>query len=257
MIGKHDEYEKMFRLEQRLWWYRILHGRVLQAIEARFGSRRDLRILDAGCGTGGMLSSLTEAGYTDLRGVDGSADAVDFSRQRGLNVSLLNLNDFGGYAPGETYDVIVCNDVFCYFDDAGLRTLLREMRKRLAPGGVLISNNNAFNVFRGSHDQAVGSQRRFVRADFERFAPEAGLRIAHSTYWSLALAPLILAIRLWQSFQLKVGLQSPDQPASDVYFPGNIINETLYRIVKTEQTVLPRTPFGSSLFMVLSRSNAD
>jgi len=251
MIGKHDEYEKMFRLEQRLWWYRILHGRVVQAIQRRFGPRRDVRILDAGCGTGGLLSYLAGAGYTHLRGIDGSTDAVAFSRQRGLNVELLNLHDLDPFAPGETFEVIVCNDVFCYFDDAALHSLLRGLRRRLAPGGLLVSNNNAFAIFRGSHDKAVGSQRRFVQADFERLAPEAGLRIGHTAYWSLALAPLILAVRLWQSFQLKVGLQHPDQPASDVYFPGTLVNETLYRLVRAEQTVLPRGPFGSSLFVCM------
>ncbi|WP_234734964.1 class I SAM-dependent DNA methyltransferase [Tellurirhabdus bombi] len=257
MIGKRDEYEKMFRLEQRLWWYRILHGRVLQAIQRQFGKQftrqgAPLRILDAGCGTGGLLFYLRNAGYTDLRGIDGSEDAVAFSRERGLDVSLLNLNNLVNFQPGQTFDVIICNDVFCYFDDPGLIRLMQELARRLRPGGLLISNNNAFDIFRGSHDQAIGSQRRFVRADFENLAPKANLRIKDSTYWSLALSPLILGIRLWQSFQLKVGLQSADKPASDVYFPGNFVNETLYRIVRTEQTLLPRTPFGSSLFTVFN-----
>lgn len=265
MIGRREEYEKMFRLEQRLWWYRILHERVLAALRQRYGTRTDLRILDAGCGTGGLLTALRTAGYRDLTGLDGSADAVAFSQERGLNVHLLDLNHLADFEPGdaspgdaspnaEPYDAIICNDVFCYFDDVALLTLLRELRRRLKPGGILISNNNAFDVFRGSHDRAVGSQRRFIRADFDRLAPQTGLTVAASTYWSLALSPLILAIRLWQSFQLRVGLQSPDAPASDVYFPGHLVNETLYRIVKAEEALLPRTPFGSSLFLVLKSS---
>lgn len=249
MIGKRDEYEKMFRLEQRLWWYRILHERVLRAIGRQFGpDRRGLRLLDAGCGTGGLLDLLRRAGYTDLRGVDGSADAVAFCRERGLDVTLLNLNDFATYPP-EPFDVIVCNDVFCYFDDAALHQLLTQLAKRLRPGGLLISNNNAFAVFHGQHDLAVGSTRRFVRADFDRLLPPAGLTLRTATYWSLALAPLILAVRQWQTLQLRLGWRQPDAPASDVYFPGAWVNEALYRLVHLEGQLLPRTPFGSSLLL--------
>lgn len=252
MIGRSEEYEKMFRLEQQLWWYRILHERVEQALQQQFGTRRDMAILDAGCGTGGLLDYLRQRGYTNLRGIDGSTDAVAFCRERDLDVSLLNLNDLIEYAPEQTYDVIISNDVFCYFDDPHLTRLLTELAHRLKPNGILISNNNAFAVFYGQHDLAVGSTRRFVRADFERLLPLGGLQIRHSTYWSLALSPLILLIRQWQRLQLRVGLVRSDQPASDVYLPGKWVNETFYHLVRTEQKLLRRTPFGSSLFIVVS-----
>jgi len=253
MFDKRDEYEKMFRLEQRLWWYRILHESVEQALRRHFGQRRDIHILDAGCGTGGLLDFLRRAGYEHLQGVDGSADAVAFCHERGLNVTRVNLNELAAYAPRQQVDAIVCNDVFCYFDDPALTRLLTEFARRLRPGGLLISNNNAFNVFRGQHDLAVGSTRRFVRADFEQLLPTAGLALQSATYWSLALSPLILAIRQWQNLQLRLGWRTADAPGSDVYFPGEAVNEALYRVVKVERRVLPRTPFGSSLFITVGR----
>lgn len=253
MIGRSEEYEKMFRIEQRLWWYRILHETVVLHIQRHVGHRRDITILDAGCGTGGLLDSLRRWGYTDLRGIDGSADAVAFCHERGLHVSLHNLHNLRDFAPEQTYDVIVCNDVFCYFDDAALTKLLTELARRLRPGGLLISNNNAFAVFWGQHDLAVGSIRRFVQSDFERLLPDAGLSIQYTTYWSLLLSPLILLVRQWQTLQLRMGWRSPDQPASDVYLPSAWVNETLYRLVRVEQTLLTRTPFGSSLFIVGSK----
>lgn len=254
MIGKSEEYEKMFTIEQRLWWYRILHETVVQHLERQFGPRRDIAILDAGCGTGGLLDFLRKRGYTNLSGIDGSADAVQFCHERGFDVSLVNLNELAGFAPAQTYDAIVCNDVFCYFDDPSLTRLLTELSGRLKPGGLLLSNNNAFGVFWGQHDLAIGSTRRFVRADFARLLPQSGLQLQNSLYWSLALSPLILLARQWQRLQLRLGWRSTDQPASDVYLPHPFVNETLYRIVRAERSLLPRTPFGSSLFIV-SRSN--
>ena len=249
MIDRPDEHRRMFAVEEQLWWYRHLHNRVIQRIEARFGSRRDLAIFDAGCGTGGMLHRLRQHGYVNLRGVDGSAEGVALCRERGFTVDQLDLNQLGTYQPGALFDVIICNDVFCYFHDPELRPLLTELRRRLRPGGVLISNNNAFAVFRGQHDLAVGSLRRFVRADFRQLAPDAGLVIRHATYWSLALAPLILLARQWQALQLRLGWRSPDQPGSDVYLPHPLANRLFLSVVNAEQKLLPSVPFGSSLFL--------
>lgn len=252
MIGRSEEYEKMFRLEEQLWWYRILHERVETVLQEHFGPRRDVRILDAGCGTGGLLHFLRQRGYANLRGIDGSVDAVAFCQQRALPVTLVNLDELVHFEPKARYDAIVCNDVFCYFNDADLPRLVEQLAKRLKPTGVLISNNNAFAVFRGQHDLAVGSARRFVRADFERLLSPTELRIQAATYWSLALSPLILAMRQWQNWQLRSGWRHREEAHSDVYLPPAWLNETLYRIVRTEQKLLSRTPFGSSLFLSIS-----
>ena len=246
----------MFRVEQQLWWYRILHGRVLAAIQRQFGHQTDIRILDAGCGTGGLLSYLRERGYTNTEGLDGSADAVAFCHERGLNVTQINLLNLTTWQPNptsEAFDVVVCDDVFCYFNDDQLGQLIGELARRVRPGGLLVTNNNAFAVFRGSHDLAVGSTRRFVRADLERLLPGTGLHIGHSTYWSLLLSPLILAVRQWQNLQLRFGWQPANQPHSDVYLPPHWLNNLFYGLVKAEGSLLPRTPFGSSLFVVLKK----
>ncbi|AKD54329.1 class I SAM-dependent DNA methyltransferase [Spirosoma radiotolerans] len=250
MIGRTEEYEKMFRLEGQLWWYRSLHERVDTALQQQFGQRRDMAILDAGCGTGGLLDFLRRRGYTNLRGLDGSADAVAFCQQRELPVTLVNLKDLAGFEPAVQYDIIVCNDVFCYFTEADLPLLVTALSDRLKPGGVLVCNNNAFDLFRGEHDVAVGIIRRFVRADFECLLPQHGLSIQSATYWSFVLSPLILLIRQWQRLQLALGWHSSDKAQSDVYLPSHWINETLYQAVRTERAILPRTPFGSSLFIV-------
>ncbi|QJD79377.1 class I SAM-dependent DNA methyltransferase [Spirosoma rhododendri] len=252
MIGLTDEYEKMFQVERKLWWYRQLHERVADVLIRRFGNRRDIRILDAGCGTGGLLSYLHERGYTSLTGIDGSPDAVAFCHERNLNVSLMNLNDLAGQPAANLYDAVICNDVFCYIAPAGLPSLLIQLARRLEPGGMFISNNNAFDVFRGQHDLAVGSERRFVRADLEPLFPGAGLRLGQSTYWSLVLSVPILLVRLWQRLQLRLG-RTPDAAQSDVYLPTHWVNETLYHVARVENRLLPRTPFGSSLFLTGER----
>ena len=166
MIGRSEEYEKMFQLEGQLWWYRHLHERTEAALQQQFGQRRDMQILDAGCGTGGMLDFLRRKGYENLRGIDGSTDAITFCQERGFSVTSVNLNDLAAFEPTTQYDAIICNDVFCYFTEAELPPLVAALAQRLKPAGILISNNNAFRIFAGQHDIAVGILRRFVLADF-------------------------------------------------------------------------------------------
>ena len=253
MIGRSEEYAKMFELEGQLWWYRSLHERVETALLNQFGNRRDMRVLDAGCGTGGMLEFLRKRGYTDLRGIDGSDDAVTFCYERGLSVTKVDLKYLADFEPKTQYDAIICNDVFCYFTGLELPPLLAALAHRLKPDGVLITNNNAFNSFRGQHDIAVGILRRFVLADFTPLMPAAGLQISQSTYWSFLLSPLILAMRQWQRLGLALGWQTTETAKSDVYLPSAWLNETLYRVSHTEQKLFARTPFGSSLLMVLKK----
>ena len=251
MIGHSEEFEKMARLEGQLWWYRSLHKRVETTLRKQFGDRKTIKILDAGCGTGGMLEYLRKKGYTDLRGIDGSPDAIAVCRQRNLPVTSLNLNELAHFEPHNQYDAIICNDVFCYFTDADLFPLVRALRQRLKPGGILVSNNNAFNAFEGQHDIAVGVIRRFVLSDFAKMMSGMGMRIIDSTYWSFALSIPILLMRQWQRLQLAIGWRKAEEAQSDVYLPTPWLNDTLYRITEIEQKLFRRTPFGSSLFIVV------
>lgn len=253
MIGRSEEYEKMFRLEGQLWWYRCLHERVYDSLRQRFGEQRNITILDAGCGTGGLLSFLRERGYTQLTGLDGSTDAVRFCQERGLSVTLVNLNNLPLSDTMEQYDAIICNDVFCYFTETELPPFIASLARRLKAGGLLLSNNNAFKAFEGQHDLAVGVLRRFVQADFDQLLPAANLRLLQATYWSFSLSIPILLVRQWQRLQLRMGWQQPEKAKSDVYLPPVWLNETLYRLARAEQKRFPRTPFGSSLFMTIVR----
>ncbi len=249
MIDHPDEYRRMFAVETDHWWYRHLHNSVMARIRSRFGPNTDLAILDVGCGTGGLLHHLRGAGYTTLRGLDGSAEGVAFCRQRGLAVHQLDLRQLAQFPPQEPVDVLICNDVFCYFQDPDLLALLTALHNLLKPNGLLISNNNAFRVFWGQHDLAVGSLRRFVRADFDRLGAATGWRVQTATYWSLLLAPLILAVRQGQALAWRLGKRAAAPPGSDVYLPHPLLNRFFYGLVRAESRWVRRSPFGSSLLL--------
>lgn len=253
MIGKSDEYQRMFDAEQDLWWYRVLHQKVATQLAEHFKGQKSLNLLDAGCGTGGLLLYLKKQGYEQIQGFDFSTDGVALAQQRGLRVTYHNLLEIDDYEPSERFDTVICNDVFTYFSDEEIVNVMRSIGQKLTPNGLFITNNNAHAAFAGIHDWVVGGQKRFVAADLERLAAQAGLRLTYDTYWSVLLAPLIMAVRAWQRFQLRRGWVDLSKQSSDVAVPPALINQLLYGLVKLEEKLWRKGPYGSSVFMVFQK----
>jgi len=256
MIGKQDEYERMFNAERQLWWYRILHQKTTDRIKRHFNNQTALSILDAGCGTGGMLIHLQEQGFKQIEGFDYSKDGVKFSQSRGLDVTYFDLTKIAAYKPEKKFDVIICNDVFTYFPDAVIIDIIKAIKAKLAPNGIFITNNNAHAAFAGVHDIVVGGQKRFIKEDMQRLAQAANLEVTYATYWSFFLAPLIMTVRAWQRFQLKQGWIDPNKQSSDVAVPPSLINHALYWLVKIEEGIIGKGPFGSSVFVTMTPTKA-
>ena len=74
------EYARIAAVEDDHWWYRNTRALVADQLGAELATRRDLRILDAGCGPGGNGAWLAEHGV--VVGVDRARDALRFVRER-------------------------------------------------------------------------------------------------------------------------------------------------------------------------------
>lgn len=88
------------------------------------------RALDVACGLGGASAWLARRGL-DVRGVDGSATAIERARRLcpSCRFDVWDLDD--GLPPGPPVEVLLCH----LFRDVRLDA---AMRARLAPGGVLL-----------------------------------------------------------------------------------------------------------------------
>jgi 2-polyprenyl-3-methyl-5-hydroxy-6-metoxy-1,4-benzoquinol methylase len=252
-----EEFKMMYEAEEKLWWYRILHEKILAEIQTKFASNKDISILDIGCGTGGLLHFLRKKSYTNLQGIDYSDSSIHFSKLRNLNVQKINIDDFLNVFSNQKFDVIICNDVFYCLDKVQIFSALQNIETLLKPNGVFLSNNNAFNIFYGTHDIAVGGNWRFTLTDFQEFTAKTSLKIQYHSYWTWVLSPLVLAIRISQQIQLKLGLIDTSKLVSDVSVPPDFLNKMFYRIVKIEEKFLKRGFFGSSLFLRFEKMYHD
>jgi SAM-dependent methyltransferase len=248
-----EEFRMMFEAEEKLWWYRVLHEKILAEIQTKFGQNKDITILDIGCGTGGLLTFLRTNQYAHIQGIDYSDYSIHFSKSRNLNVQKMSIDDLNTRFQNQQFDVIICNDVFYCLDKSQIINALQNISNLLKPNGIFLSNNNAFPIFYGTHDIAVGGKWRFTLTDFQGFLAKSPLKIHSHSYWTWLLSPLVLTIRLSQQLQLKLGLIDTQKLVSDVSVPSHWLNECFYKIVKMEEKMLKRGFFGSSLFLTAKK----
>src|SRR5262249_391813 len=116
-------------------FYRRILGKGLTTI-SRFV--KPGRILDMGCSTGFFLDLAREAGWKTW-GVELNQAEIVEAEKSGHKVSNSSLEDCGF---DEKFDAITMWDVFEHIKDG--RALLYEIRRRLAPGGVLFMQTPSF-----------------------------------------------------------------------------------------------------------------
>ncbi len=193
------EYHRMAVLEATMWWYRALHARLLGRI-ARLGLPAGARLLDAGCGTGGLLARLAVLRPDlDLQGLEYDAEAATLARAKlpagrdphSLRVGSVNVMPY----PDGEFDAIVSADVLCHaaVDEAAA---LAEFLRCLKPGGTLLLNLPAYQWMASAHDVHVHNKRRYTLGQARARLAAAGFTVASGGYWNSLLFPLMLLHRL-------------------------------------------------------------
>jgi len=249
MIDRRIEYLKMASVEDALWWYRSLHKLVVDTLQ-QCRPPAEPAILDAGCGTGGLMQSLLKRGYRNVRGFDLSTDAIEICRERGLDVRTGDITNIDGVWR-ETFDVVISNDVLYFLDEAQTSATLLKVHAVLKPGGVFMGNLPAFKAFAGIHDLSVGIRRRYSRGEFMKLVGPGQFEEVSMLYWPFVLSPIVFVARLLQRIKIRFGRNL--EIKSDIDLPPRWINQLLFRIVSFENGAFKKKPWGSSLFFVIRR----
>jgi len=239
------EYDRMDAAEDRLWWYRALH---LNLIEAFSGARppAGAAVLDAGCGTGGLLqrlgSALPERARIGLDRIEAVAARARVKSGAPVVVGSVDALPFADCS----FAAIFSADVL-YHREVDPTRAAREARRCLVPGGLLLVNVPAFDWLASYHDRRVHGARRFTRDGLRELLADAGFGDVVVRYWNSLLFPVMVLRRL---------RPGADDSHSDVRVPAAPLNATLGAVVALERRLARhglRFPAGGSVLAVARR----
>ena len=238
------DYERQtHEAEDRHWWYRG-RRKVLDGVIAGLGLPQPARILDAGCGSGRNMVELARLG--EVTGIELSDTSVALARERGVGEVIAGSVLEMPFAE-DSFDLAVSLDVIEHLeDDLGA---LRELRRTVAPGGVLLVTVPAYRWLWSGHDEINHHHRRYTRRTLQRAAEQAGWQQARTTYFNSLLLPAAIVLRVLD----RVNRAKTTETSLDLWVPPEPVNWLLERPLALESALISRggrIPAGLSLLAV-------
>ena len=185
-----EDFDLLYKLEENYWWF-VAMRQIADTIAARELQTPNIRILDAGCGTGFNLGHYAAH---DVYGLDVTMDALEWVRKRGFEkITQASVTDIP-FASG-AFDLVFSFDVLPQVPAGMDIPSISEMHRVLKPGGHLFVRAAAFEWLRSSHDEELHTMHRFTRPELVEKLRSAGFEIEWSSYANGFLFPLILMRR--------------------------------------------------------------
>lgn len=200
--------------------------------------------LEIGCGNGVVRRQLEQAIAWTADGADIDLPALEQNGTQHGETFLYNIHD-RHESLREKYDFIIMFDVLEHIPDDGVAAFLESALYHLRPGGWIFLNVPAGEYLRSIFDTIQGHFRRYSKPVMRAQFQQSGLEASDLRYWGCSLIPVLFARKCRFAFvrdgdknQLfKQGFQPPSP----------WINSVLKSVINVENSLLPRTPLGTSL----------
>jgi SAM-dependent methyltransferase len=204
-----DEYLKLADVEDQMWYFRSLHAHVRRALVPVLGSARGsansrvegqaggLRphVLDAGCGTGGLILRLRAAEPEwKFAGIDFMPIACELARKRcgpEVDIRVASITELP--FADQSFDAVVSADVVCQVDNPEVAAA--EFFRVLRPGGTVVINVPAYMWMWSYHDDSCQTKHRYTRPEIDALMRGAGFGERQTTHWNALPFPVVWAKR--------------------------------------------------------------
>jgi SAM-dependent methyltransferase len=238
-------YRQFIELEENHFWFVGRRRIFFHLLDRELSSVGSVRVLDVGCGAGGMLTPLSR--YGEVSGIDTSPELVELCRARGFDrVNVGSAYDLP--AEAGSLDLITLFDTIEHVPDDD--RVLGECRRALAPGGLLFVSVPAYQFLYANNDRVAHHQRRYTASQLRRKLAGAGFGSPRITYFNTLLFPLILPAVLAKKVHER--FVDPAERTNLSHRVPAALNRALAATMGSERHLLSRLdfPFGHSIIAI-------
>lgn len=237
-------YEDLYNLEEKHWWH-IAKRRTVKKVIEKYNKIVKPKILDIGCGAGKSMEELQKIGV--VYGLDSSKQAINYCLKRGLRNLKLgkaeNTNLSSNY-----FDIITLLDVLEHTDDD---LALKEMRRILKRGGLLIITVPAFSWLWSRWDEILHHRRRYSKDELNKILMKNDFKPLKMTHlYSFLILPALVVRKI------KEKIFKNFYP-SDFQLSNRPVNFLFNKLSELEFSISDNfpLPLGTSILVVAKRND--
>ena len=236
-------YERHIKNQKTHWWFSVRRELISKFIE-RYSRKKNLKILDYGCGSGTNIKSLTKFGMVYCYEKDKKTSkylSAEYKKNNKVLV-LKNIKD------SIKYDYIMLADVLEHIRND--KAALESLRKLLKPYGQILITVPAYNFLFSKKDLILKHYRRYGYNQIKILVSKKFKILRISFFNTLLFLPIALITLILK--YLKVDYIDDVENT-----PNKFINILLYSIFKIELFFLKYIdfPFGVSIIIVGEKKN--
>lgn len=238
------EYDRMGHEERHYWWHKGKLHLARSIYKQHFKNKKNIKILEIGCGTGEVLNLLSQFG--DAHGIDISPKAVEYCKNRGIEqVTMGDINNMDLSNHLNTFDFVLVLDVLEHIQD-DVETLKR-INTLLKPGGILLVTVPAYKFLWSNHDEALHHKRRYHSLELRTKLADTGFEIKKLSHYVATLFPPIAVVRFASNFIRRKAYAE----STYVHVPDTL-NNLFTKILEIESILINKMylPFGTTLVAV-------
>jgi SAM-dependent methyltransferase len=237
-----DRFEDLFKAEENSFWFRVRNKIVKYLFEKHARQKERIKFFEIGCGTGFVLTALSDLENVDLTGSEIYLEGLSFARKRLSSVELIQV-DAVNMPFVNSFDVIGAFDVIEHITED--EKVMQGVHRALKENGVFMITVPQYPWMWSAQDEHASHKRRYTRKELSRKLRKHGFVIDYLGSFVFTLFPLMVISRM-------IKRRKNENIMSELEISG-IVNRIFYIFMYIDFLLIRlglSLPFGGSLVCV-------